>query len=101
MLSNVIWCFFPFSYHIPEIRIVTVEPLRSGKECELILKFINPTQHQTTVSFLPLTHEKPVSEISFESEETFPLQTTEDQAVNVSEVIKLLLIIVITIKNVY
>ncbi|XP_028131036.1 dynactin subunit 4 [Diabrotica virgifera virgifera] len=41
-------------YHIPEVRIVTVEPLRAGKECELILKFTNPTQHQTTISFLEL-----------------------------------------------
>ncbi|CAG9864274.1 unnamed protein product [Phyllotreta striolata] len=38
-------------YHVPEVRIVTVEPLRAGKPCELILKFTNPTQHQTTISF--------------------------------------------------
>lgn len=43
-----------FSYHIPEIRIVTVEPLRAGRPCELILKFTNPTQHQTTISFFEL-----------------------------------------------
>ncbi|XP_022912675.2 dynactin subunit 4 [Onthophagus taurus] len=42
-------------YHIPEVRIVTVEPLRAGKPCELFLKFINPTQHQTTISILPLS----------------------------------------------
>lgn len=41
-------------YHIPEIRIVTVEPLRAGRPCELILKFTNPTQHQTTISFFEL-----------------------------------------------
>ncbi|XP_044757994.1 dynactin subunit 4 isoform X2 [Coccinella septempunctata] len=37
-------------YHVPEIRIVTVEPLRAGKPCELILKFTNPTQHQMAVA---------------------------------------------------
>lgn len=43
-----------FSYHIPEVRIVTVEPLRAGKPCELIIKFTNPTQHQTTITILDL-----------------------------------------------
>lgn len=42
------------SYHIPEVRIVTIEPLRVGKSCELLLKFINPTQHQTEITILPL-----------------------------------------------
>ncbi|XP_018565105.1 dynactin subunit 4 [Anoplophora glabripennis] len=41
-------------YHIPEIRIVTVEPLRAGRQCELIVKFTNPTQHQTSITFLKL-----------------------------------------------
>ncbi|XP_044263145.1 dynactin subunit 4 [Tribolium madens] len=41
-------------YHIPEVRIVTVEPLRAGKPAELILKLTNPTQHQTVITFLPL-----------------------------------------------
>lgn len=39
-------------YHIPDIRIVTVEPLRAGKPSELILRFTNPTQHETTISFI-------------------------------------------------
>lgn len=47
--------FVDFSYHIPEIRIVTVEPLRAGQKVELLLKFINPTQHQTVVSILDLS----------------------------------------------
>nr|CAH7743499.1 unnamed protein product [Callosobruchus chinensis] len=44
-----------FAYYIiPEIRIVTVEPLRAGKTSELIIKFTNPTQHQTTITFFEL-----------------------------------------------
>lgn len=35
-----------------------MEPLRAGRECELILKFVNPTQHQTVVKFLPLSLEE-------------------------------------------
>ena len=42
------------SYHIPEIRIVTCEPLQAGKTSELLLKFCNPTQHQTQISLYPL-----------------------------------------------
>ncbi|KAJ9580168.1 hypothetical protein L9F63_004185, partial [Diploptera punctata] len=41
-------------YHIPEVRIVTCEPLRIGEESQLIIKLCNPTQHQTTITFLPL-----------------------------------------------
>lgn len=36
------------------MRIVTVEPLRAGQVSELIVKLCNPTQHQTTVTFLPV-----------------------------------------------
>jgi hypothetical protein len=42
------------SYHVPEIRIVTCEPLRVGKEGQLIIKLCNPSQHQTTIQLLPL-----------------------------------------------
>lgn len=42
------------SYHIPDIRVVTCEPLQVDKQSELIIKLCNPTQHQTTVQFLPL-----------------------------------------------
>lgn len=41
-------------YHMPEIKIVTCEPLRPGKTSELLLKFCNPTQHQTQITILPL-----------------------------------------------
>ncbi|XP_012276685.1 dynactin subunit 4 [Orussus abietinus] len=41
-------------YHIPEVRIVTCEPLRAGISSELLLKFCNPTQHQTQIILLPL-----------------------------------------------
>ncbi|XP_015600489.1 dynactin subunit 4 [Cephus cinctus] len=41
-------------YHVPEIRIVTCEPLRVGVASELLLKICNPTQHQTQISLLPL-----------------------------------------------
>ncbi|XP_043467525.1 dynactin subunit 4 [Leptopilina heterotoma] len=36
-------------YHVPEVRIVTCEPLRTGKTSELLLKFCNPTQHQSQI----------------------------------------------------
>lgn len=50
-------------YHIPEVRIVTVEALRAGKTSELILKFTNPTQHQTTITFWELDLEKQQQEV--------------------------------------
>lgn len=43
-----------FSYHVPEVRIVTCEPLRLGKTSELLLKFCNPTQHQSQIILFPV-----------------------------------------------
>lgn len=34
---------------------MTCEPLQVDKQGELIIKLCNPTQHQTTVHFLPLS----------------------------------------------
>lgn len=50
----IIRIIYFLSYHIPEVKIVTCEPLRSGKSSELLLKFCNPTQHQTQITILPL-----------------------------------------------
>jgi hypothetical protein len=44
---------------------VTCETLQVDKKCELIIKLCNPTQHQTTVQFLPL----PSAEEDFEERE--------------------------------
>lgn len=42
------------SYHIPEVKIVTCEPLYPGKPSELFLKFCNPTRHPTQITLFPL-----------------------------------------------
>jgi hypothetical protein len=47
-----------------------VEPLRAGRSSELIIKFTNPTQHQTTITFLPLDLSSEVIEDSYKKEET-------------------------------
>ncbi|KAL1502083.1 hypothetical protein ABEB36_007281 [Hypothenemus hampei] len=41
-------------YHIPEVRLVKVGDLKRGQPCEIIIKFTNPTQHQTTITILNL-----------------------------------------------
>ncbi|XP_043579699.1 dynactin subunit 4 isoform X1 [Bombus pyrosoma] len=57
-------------YHVPEVRIVTCEPLRPGKSSELLLKFCNPTQHQTQVVLLSLdTPMTPILTVVDEKEE--------------------------------
>ncbi|KAK9506247.1 hypothetical protein O3M35_008217 [Rhynocoris fuscipes] len=38
-------------YHMPEVRIMTYEPLICGKRSEIILKVTNPTQHLTSLQF--------------------------------------------------
>ncbi|KAK5650079.1 hypothetical protein RI129_001113 [Pyrocoelia pectoralis] len=72
-------------YHIPEVRLITVEPLRAGKVSELLIKFINPTQHQTTVTILPykvqddLTLEECKSEIAQQPEEKQSIPVASSQ----------------------
>lgn len=57
-------------YHIPEVRIVSCEPLRIGKTSELLLKFCNPTQHQTQITLFPLgTSMSSVIQVAPEKEE--------------------------------
>ncbi|XP_014278374.1 dynactin subunit 4 [Halyomorpha halys] len=41
-------------YHMPEVRIMTFEPLKVGKASEIVLKITNPTQHLTSLQFGPL-----------------------------------------------
>lgn len=41
-------------YHMPEVRIMTFEPLKVGKPSEIVLKITNPTQHLTSLQFGPL-----------------------------------------------
>lgn len=53
---------FVNSYHIPDVHIKTCEPLRAGEESNLIIKVVNPTPYQTTVTLLPLKEEIPAVE---------------------------------------
>lgn len=64
-----------------------MEPLRAGRECELILKFVNPTQHQTVIKFLPLTLEEQETEET-EVEET-PVDILDEQPASITDVIYL------------
>lgn len=58
-------------YHVPEIRIVTCEPLRAGKASELLLKFCNPTRYQTQITLLSIdTPISPTTSVIEEKEDT-------------------------------
>lgn len=61
-----------------------MEPLRAGRECELILKFVNPTQHQTVIKFLPLALEEQETEES-EVEEA-PVEILDEQPASITDV---------------
>ncbi|KZC03974.1 PREDICTED: dynactin subunit 4 [Dufourea novaeangliae] len=57
-------------YHVPEVRIVTCEPLRPGKASELLLKFCNPTRHQTQVTLLSLDTSMTPVDVASEKEDS-------------------------------
>ncbi|XP_034245300.1 dynactin subunit 4 [Thrips palmi] len=42
------------SFHVPEVRLVSVQPLIGSKECEIVIVFSNPSQQPTTISFITL-----------------------------------------------
>lgn len=51
-------------YHVPEIRIISCEPLHPGKLSQLLVKLVNPTGHEMVINFLPLpTMEEQLAEI--------------------------------------
>jgi hypothetical protein len=79
----------PCSYHVPDIRIVTCEPLRIGEECQLIIKLCNPTQHQSAIQFLPLpSAEEDLEEREKEIEEKKKKQAEKKNA-EVTKITKL------------
>ncbi|XP_019887859.2 dynactin subunit 4 isoform X1 [Ooceraea biroi] len=65
-------------YHIPEVKIVTCEPLRPGISSELLLKFCNPTQHQTQITILPL--DTPLSISFLEEKENVIQEDTQESS---------------------
>ncbi|XP_054258813.1 dynactin subunit 4 [Macrosteles quadrilineatus] len=65
-------------YHLPSVRILTVEPLRAGRPCEIILKLTNPTQHLTSVQFCPLpTEEEELRDLEIEMVRLFSKDGTK------------------------
>ncbi|XP_073978985.1 dynactin subunit 4 isoform X1 [Rhodnius prolixus] len=58
-------------YHMPEVKIMTFEPLICGKHSEIILKVTNPTQHLTSLQFGDL--------VDKDEEEKRKAAFTEDQ----------------------
>ncbi|XP_065156233.1 dynactin subunit 4 [Atheta coriaria] len=70
-------------YYVPEVRIFTVEPLRVEKKCELLLKFVNPTQYQTTIKLLPYYKKVKADFEAVKQETDVSLDTVEDSKENV------------------
>lgn len=64
-----------------------MEPLRAGNKCELLLKFINPTQHETAITLMPLM--LPIVKDDVEKMEESVEQSLD---VNVSSVLRFLIL---------
>lgn len=47
-----------FSYHVPDVKFLTCEPIYVGKTSELIVSLCNPSQHVTSVRLLPVNFDK-------------------------------------------
>ncbi|GLG98099.1 Dynactin subunit 4 [Gryllus bimaculatus] len=78
-------------YHVPEIRIVTCEPLRAGEKSEMIIKICNPTQYQSSLQFSPLpSPEEEAEELSKEIEERKQKVDRKDEKTNREDVLLLL-----------
>ncbi|XP_066140454.1 dynactin subunit 4 [Euwallacea fornicatus] len=75
-----------FAYvYIPQITIVSVGQLLPGKPCDLIIKFLNQTTHQTTITILDLdlaeqeayVNEQKIIDIAERFEQHLSLETTK------------------------
>lgn len=71
---------------------MTVEPLRAGKQCELILKFTNPTQHQTVITLLATSFEDP--EV-YEENEAASQPSDDSEQISVSDTLLLFQIYIV------
>lgn len=69
--------------YIPEVRFVTVEPLRAGQTVELIIKFTNPTQYQTTITILDLDLDEQAQYV--EEQKLIDLTQNLEQALSLQE----------------
>lgn len=61
-----------------------MEPLRAGKTCELILKFTNPTQHQTVITLLKMMYDE--EDIVKEENSASDVIETSDEKLSSEEV---------------
>ncbi|XP_037026479.1 dynactin subunit 4 [Bradysia coprophila] len=47
------------SYHVPEVRLMKCGPLNAGSSTQILIKIINPTLHEMTITIMDLpTHEE-------------------------------------------
>lgn len=47
------------SYHVPEVRLMKCEPLETGVSTQILVKIINPTLHEMTITIMDLpTHDE-------------------------------------------
>lgn len=71
-----------------------MEPLRAGRVSELIIKICNPTQHQTTVTLLPILLDE-LSEVVKELDR-IPEETDEENKVSNLKIIIFALIVLLS-----
>lgn len=64
-----------------------MEPLRAGQTSELIIKFTNPTQHQTTITIFDLNLEEQAKYV--EEQKLIDVIDNFEQAMSLEEVIYL------------
>lgn len=63
---------------MPEVRLVSVEPLIGSKECEIVVVFSNPSQQPTTISFI--TYEEAEEEAQQQIEVTPDTSVAQGEA---------------------
>lgn len=63
------------SYHVPEVRFVKSKPLVAGASASIILKIINPTMHDMTITIMDLPTEEEEKILIEEMRKTFEVSS--------------------------
>lgn len=72
------------SYHVPEVRLMKMCELKEGQSSQVLLKFINPTMHDMTITLLALPTLEEEQDMIEELRKKFDKQLTVTTAATIT-----------------
>jgi hypothetical protein len=67
---------------VPEVKIISLEPLKAGERTALLLKLANPTGHEMQLRLLPPDEDSPAEQ----AEEPQSIEKSLEKSLNLEKV---------------